>query len=327
MTAPAHVITLGLAAGMNKDIRAWFEQFNFLPPLGLTAAKVDTITAGVSFVHLLEAMAASIHKNFILIIHGHEDGSGLWLKLAAQQAKPHTTHLDLQRLLDLDAGGPPMSKHDFAIMGIGQADVAKIVNLRHRVVDKRIDCIEFRSCNLGRNKLSLDRFRQFFGARQAGAPDLHTVFGVVPVLLGPQMMTNHKRFHHGAGHWETYNFPSALASPTLVACFALNELAKPESGGHIAADSPAVLDAWIAKYIKRGAGRKSGDMAMHALWVADRVVAPKTRQEKRRLVPAAIVMEPEDYRDPLGGFGPEGGFRRLVLPLSENYAKHIIYSR
>ena len=107
----------------------------------------------------------------------------------------------------------------------------------------------------------------------------------------------------------------------------MNELAKPESGGHIAADSPAVLDAWIGKYIKRGAGRKSGDMAMHALWVADRVVAPKTRQEKRRLVPAAIVMEPEDYKDPLGGFGPEGGFRRLVLPLSENYAKHIIYSR
>ncbi len=141
------------------------------------------------------------------------------------------------------------------------------------------------------------------------------------------MMNNHARFHRGVGHWETYNFPSALAKPTLVACFALNEVAKPESGGHIAADSSAVLNTWIGKYIKRGASHKGGDMAMHALWAADRVVAPKTKQDKSRRVPAAIIMEPEDYKDPLGGFGPEGGFRRLVLPLSENYTKHIVYSR
>jgi hypothetical protein len=68
-------------------------------------------------------------------------------------------------------------------------------------------------------------------------------------------------------------------------------------------------------------------MAMHALWAADRIVAPKTKGEKERRVPAAIIMEPEDANEPLGGFGPPDGFRRLVLPLSENYAKHIVYSR
>ena len=36
--------------------------------------------------------------------------------------------------------------------------------------DKAIDLIEFRSCNLGRNRLSLDRFRQLFGAAKVGAP-------------------------------------------------------------------------------------------------------------------------------------------------------------
>jgi len=303
------------------------EQFNFLPPLGLTAATVDTITKHASFVRLLETVVASVHKNFILIIHGHEDGSGLWLKLAESQGRPHTTHLDLQRLMDLDAGGPEMSHKDFVIMGVRHHDIPRILHLRHQVLEKRIDCIEFRSCNLGRNKLSLDRFRQFFGARLAGAPDLHTVFGLVPILLGQHMMKSHTHFHRGTGHWETYNFPSALAQPDLVACFALNHLAKPESGGHIAADNAAVLAAWINRYVKKGGNHKGGDMAMHALWAADRVAPPKTKHDKPRLVPAAILGEPEDYKDPLGGFGPQDGIRRLVLPLSENYAGHIVYSR
>lgn len=327
MAAAAHVITLGLDAPMNKNIHAWFTQFNFLPPLGLVAAKVDTIDAHASSLeHLLALITASHHRNFILIIHGHEDGSGLWLELTKHQAKAHTSHFDLQRLMDLDAGGPHMSRHDFVTMGIGQRDVQGILDLRHKVLGKRIDCIEFRSCNLGRNTLSLDRFRRFFGARLAGAPDLHTVFGLIPVVLGPKMMKDHIHFHPGKAHWETYNFPSALVEPDLVACFALNELSKPESGGHIVADNADVLDSWIKKYIKRDASHKSGDMAIHALWVADRVVPPKAKHEKTRLVPAAIIMEPEDYKDPLGGFGPRDDIRRLILPLSENYAKHIVYS-
>jgi hypothetical protein len=327
MAENAHVITIGLSAALNADIASWFKQFNYLPPLGLTKAKFDAVTSQVSFSHLLELMASSPHDNFILIIHGHEDGSGLWLKLALSQAKPHTTHHDLQRLIDLDAGGAAMSRHDYSIMGIGSAEVGKILDLRHKVLAKRIGCIEFRSCNLGRNKLSLDRFRQFFGARRAGAPDLHTVFGHVPILLGADLMKHHARYHTGAGHWETYNFPSALRSPTLVACFALNNLAKPEFGGHIAAESAIVLNQWIQHYIKKSASYASGNMAMHALWAADRIVAPKTKGEKERRVPAAIIMEPEDANEPLGGFGPPDGFRRLVLPLSENYAKHIVYSR
>jgi len=199
--------------------------------------------------------------------------------------------------------------------------------LRHKVLEKRIDCIEFRSCNLGRNKLSLDRFRQFFGARRAGAPDLHTVFGHVPILLGAELMKHHTRYHTGSGHWETYNFPSALGPPTLVACFALNNLAKPEFGGHIATESASVLSDWIQRYVKKSGSYSSGNMAMHALWAADRIVAPKTKGEKERRVAAAIIMEPEDAGVPLGGFGPADDIRRLVLPLSENYAKHIVYSK
>jgi len=128
MAANAHVITMGLNSALNADIAAWFKQFNFLPPLGLTQARLDAVTSNVSFVHLLELVAASPHDNFILIIHGHEDGSGLWLKLTQAQANPHTTHHDLQRLMDLDAGGTAMSAKDYSIIGIARSDVAKILS-------------------------------------------------------------------------------------------------------------------------------------------------------------------------------------------------------
>ena len=62
--------------------------------------------------------------------------------------------------------------------------VDKMLDLMHQVRNKKIDTIEFRSCNLGKNVLSLQRFREFFGARLAGAPDLHTVFGRPDTRVG-----------------------------------------------------------------------------------------------------------------------------------------------
>jgi len=47
MATAAHLITLGLEAGLNKSIRAWFKQFNFLPPIPLTAERIDTVTVTV----------------------------------------------------------------------------------------------------------------------------------------------------------------------------------------------------------------------------------------------------------------------------------------
>lgn len=326
MAAPAHVITVGLNSDLNKAIRAWFHEFNSLPPIPLTAAQVDAVMPhDASFAGLLGLMAASPHKNFILIIHGHEDGSGLWLKLAPEQAHPHTTHFDLQRLMDLDASGPDLSRADQATMGVGRDRAHRLIELMHKVRDKGIDCVEFRSCNLGRNTLSLDRFRRFFGARVAGAPNIHTLFGLVPAAIGSHFMQTHQR-HHPGRNWETYNFPRALKAPELVCCFQLNSLNKPEAGGHVIADTAGTLDAWIKKYLMRTGSHSKGHMAVHALWVADIRVAPKHPHEKARLVPAAIDLEPEDRNDPLGGWGGPA-VRRFVPPLSSNYAKHIIYAR
>ena len=86
MAVSAHVITMGIENDMNGNIKAWFKQFNFLPPIPLTAAQVDTISHDLSFEHLLELVLQSTYTNFILIIHGQPDGSGLYLPLFAIRA-------------------------------------------------------------------------------------------------------------------------------------------------------------------------------------------------------------------------------------------------
>jgi hypothetical protein len=310
----AHVITLGLGPGMNQDVQAWFRQFNYMPPLPLTAARVDTQEGAQTFEHLLKLVAASPHQRFILMAHGHEDGSGLFLKLAAGSGAA-TEHKFLERLMELAAGtGAAFNAYDRQHLGIDQAGVGRMLDLMRKVRDKKIDCIEFRACNLGRHTLGLDRFRRFFGARLAGAPDLHTFFGQGPVTTDQKMLDTHEQ-GHGGGTWQTYEFPHWLrprdVKPDLVCCFRINAHKKP-NGGHIAADSPARLDAWIKKYVMAGGKQPKGNMALHGLWNT-------TRQ---------IFLEPEDINEPLGGWGSSGGTeKRLILPLTETYRKHIIYSR
>src|SRR4051794_23454497 len=323
MATPAHVITLGIEADMNKNIRAWFKQFNFLPPIPLSAGPVDTVTTGVSFEHLLELMIKSPWNNFILIVHGHEDGSGLHIPLAPHQAKPHTEHWDLQKLMDIDAGLSTMSPADIGRMGISKPHVDKLLDLMREVRSKRIDCIEFRSCNLGKNVMSLNRFRQFLGARLAGAPDLHTLFGLPGTRVGPEFLATHAR-HHPGSNWETYKFPHAFGAPQLVCCFKLNDLQKPEPGGHIIADTAATFDAWVKQYVMAAGSRSGHEMAMHGLWIADRRVKPEHKGDPDHR-PVLITAE---THDPLGTWGNDTlPVRRLIPPLSDDYSKHIVYSR
>ena len=93
MAVSAHVITMGLENGINGNIKAWFKQFNFLPPIPLTAGQVDTVLLhDASFEHLLELMLKSTFTSFILIIHGEPDGSGYSFRFSAIRArrKPST---------------------------------------------------------------------------------------------------------------------------------------------------------------------------------------------------------------------------------------------
>jgi hypothetical protein len=348
MAVSAHVITMGLENDINGNIKAWFKQFNFLPPIPLTAAQVDTVSHPLSFEHLLELVLQSTYTNFILIIHGQPDGSGLYLPLFAHSSKYSTFHYDLQKLMDVDADVSRMSEADFRVMGFAPLDahtktslkqnnrkdprqerVDRMLDLMHQVRNKKIDCIEFRSCNLGKNVLSLQRFREFFGARLAGAPDLHTVFGRADTRVGDKFLKIHMKNHPittDSPYWETYNFPWAHNSqgvvgepptlPRLVCCFNLNKDMKPESKGHIVADTAATFDAWIKQHVMPFGSQSGSEMAMHCLWVAN--ITGTNR-------PVAIIAG--DTNSALSWGKDDMGTLRFVPPLSEDYKRHIVYSR
>jgi hypothetical protein len=313
MAAPAHLIALGLKPALNQDIRAWFGEFNFLPPIPLTTAKIDTVrvfTPKESLEHLLTLLAASNHKNFILVIHGYEDGSGLSLDLSHSHkstTKAMADHFNLQRLMDIDDPKGKLPRQERVKLGLSDAAIRQLIGLMHKVRDLKIDCIEFRACNLGRNPMSLGRFRKFLGARLVGAPDLHSFFGKGPVAIGQDLPRKHR--HPGDPKWEIYNFPNALTPPNLVCCFKLDGETKPEKG-HVFADSAAVLDDWIKSFLMPNGQHSKGDMPIHGLWVT-------SRRE---------YLEAEQLNVPLGSWGGPSP-RRVMFPLSENYAKHIIYAR
>jgi hypothetical protein len=302
----------------------------------------------LSFEHLLELVLQSTYTNFILIIHGQPDGSGLYLPLFAHSSKYSTFHYDLQKLMDVDADVSRMSEADFRVMGFAPLDahtktslkqnnrkdprqerVDKMLDLMHQVRAKKIDCIEFRSCNLGKNVLSLQRFREFFGARLAGAPDLHTVFGRTDTRVGDKFLKIHMKNHpitNQSLSWETYNFPWAHNSqgvvgerptlPRLVCCFGLNDEMKPESKGHIVADTAATFDAWIKQYVMPTGSTSGNEMAMHCLWVAN--IKGTNR-------PVAIIAG--DTNSALSWGKDDMGTLRFVPPLSDDYKRHIVYSR
>jgi len=322
MARSAHLIAVGLGHEMNKNIHAWVQQFNFFPPLPVSAHKEDYVK-DESLEDLLHRLIKSPYKSFILIIHGFPDGSGLFLKLVHSQRHLHTNHYDLQALMDAEQGAK-LDKRLLERMGITHADSERLIQLMLQVRAKKIECVEFRSCNLGRSDISLERFRRFLGANLAGAPNLHTVFGRVPVILRPDFQKVHQAHHKGAG-WETYNYPTSVETPRVVCCFQLNSLQKPEAGGHIGSDQETTLNAWINEWIKIG-GRNQGrtETAMHALWIADQQVNEKGHPP--RMVPVAIeVMDKDSLQDPLGGLhGPT--VNRFIPPLSMNFKKHIVYS-
>lgn len=142
--------------------------------------------------------------------------------------------------------------------------------------------------------------------------------------------TLHDRLHHPGHNWETYNFPNAFFDPNLVCCFQLNQLEKPEAGGHVVADRAATLDAWIEKHLMPTGSHSIGEMPMRSLWVADIKAPPPPAHpdERPRLVPAAIDPEPEDLTDPFSRWGGPAvrrssrHHRRITQSTSSTLARH-----
>jgi len=317
--AQAHAVLMDLGR-VETAVQLWFHQNPILPPSGLTAGRIQIEHNG-SFERLLQIIIDSPFQNFILVIHGYSDGYGLLLPITRRQSGRHTTYLDLASLMEQDRNARQTGR-----LGIGKPDAENLVNLMHKVWDKNIQCIEFRSCNLGRNRTSLDRFRQFFDANLVGAPDLHSLFGFVDVATGAEQLANHARQH--PPRTETYQFPSALKSPDLVCCLTLNNESKPESWGHVVADSAPTISSWLNQYFSPQGRPVQGALPLHALWIADEPVLNRSGQPDR-YVPVVMETSEAARSNPLADeWGvPDFGLRRLIPPLTDGYAKHVIYSR
>jgi hypothetical protein len=74
MAVSAHVITMGLENDINGNIKAWFKQFNFLPPIPLAAAQVDTISHDLFRASVGIGDSVDIHQ-----LHSHHSRPARWL--------------------------------------------------------------------------------------------------------------------------------------------------------------------------------------------------------------------------------------------------------
>ena len=145
------------------------------------------------------------------------------------------------------------------------------------------DLIEFRGCSLGKNKISLGRFRRFLGAKALGAPDVYSDFGSLRQAAGTQAMLTHATGH--VGHMETCEYDVAGKGKCLV-CMRLNAESRP-AGGHVVASTGDALRGWYASNLYAGASLAGGDGPVHFLW--DEFPAPPPG------VPTSVAMRPRPY--------------------------------
>jgi hypothetical protein len=279
----ATALTLGLKPQISTAVTSYFRRFRVLPPRGLSVSKTRVLFGAHSFETLLRAIIAEKSEtDFVIVVHGHETGDGLFLKLATRgvAAGEQTTHEMLQLLMDIEARKPPPPKpgtpapkpgtpaplvitpQDRSKTKLTDAEIKRLIDLRKQVLAKKINRIEFRGCNLGRNLASVDRFRTFLGAKTFGAPKLHSFFGTFQMRASSGVMSSHTSSHKGT----TITYPMTFASSTAACCFGLDTDRKPDNG-HLVAPDSTTLDAWIkANFDPAASAGTDTTLPIHGLW-------------------------------------------------------------
>jgi hypothetical protein len=299
--------TIGLHADLARAVKAYFDKFTVLPPRSLSVGSTKALTGPASFETLVSAVAASSADRFVIVVHGHEDGSGLFLPLANRGRLPvgaRTTHDKLQRLRTIAARTPAhIDDPDRQTLQLRDAEIQRLIALMKTLQAKHIQAVEFRGCNLGRNVHSVAHFRSFFGAASFGAPNLHSFFGRDPVGTGANLMRTHAQSHQGT----TYTYTQTFGGKTCHCCIGVNDKSKPQNG-HIVADDLPTVDLWIQANLQAGATLGSARMLpIHGLWE----------------LPTIDLDHPDILADPKP---------RPIFPLATNaqghneYQQHIVYS-
>jgi hypothetical protein len=279
----ATALTLGIEPRISTAVTNYFRRFRVLPPRGLTVSKTKVLAGAQSFETLLRAIIAEKSEtDFVIVVHGHETGDGLFLKLATRggAAGEQTTHEMLHLLMDIEARKPPPPKpgtpapkpgtpaplvitpQDRTKTKLTDAEIKRLIDLRKQVLAKKLNRIEFRGCNLGRKLTSVDRFRTFLGAQTFGAPKLHSFFGTFQMRASPGIMSAHTSSHTGT----TFTYPMTFAGNTAACCFGTNTQRKPENG-HLVAPDAITLDAWIkANFDLTASAGTDTTLPIHGLW-------------------------------------------------------------
>lgn len=300
---PAQVFTLGLESDIRKDVKAYFDRFGELRPGGLVVSGTSTPSGPESFLTLLKAFKKSGGKDFVVVVHGHEDGTGLYLPLAhdskGRKAGHGTTADRLARLMKLGRlASPTITQDDREYLGLKDAQIQELLSAMNEVRGRELNTIEFRGCNLGKSDFSLKTFREFLGALRFAAPDLHSFFGSRPVGTGDHHLKTHTKSHAGTMH--TYTTEYADTGSKLIQCIRVNSENKPRAG-HLVATDTATVTRWLQEKIKADATHKGKDIPVHGLWER-----PKA-----------------DPRDPVGFLDEEANKPRPIWPLEADYARHI----
>ncbi len=263
-----------------------------------------TPSGPASFETLLRGIAAETgEQEFVVVVHGHEDGTGLFLPLANRgKAKvgENTTYDRLERLMVIAGRNPArIDQQDRDLLGLRDAEINRLLQVRRTILAKKIKVIEFRSCNLGRKSKSMAEFRKFFGAVRLGAPNLHSFYGDNPTGTGANLV-NHTRSHTGT----TFEHSFTIAGKTCICCIGVNDQRKPVNG-HVVANDSATLVSWIQQNLAANGTHTSGNLPSHGLW----------------------LFPPPDPNDPLMHFpDPKPIFPLAGGMANTEYGRHIIYS-
>ncbi len=241
----AIALTLGIDSGISTAVTEYFTKFKVLPPKNVMVSQTKVLGGVHSFENLLNGiLAEKATTDFVIVVHGHETGNGLFLKLvtrAGAAAGFETTNEMLKILMDISARKDPKATSDEKTkLKLTDDEVTRLLGLMTKVRDKKLGTVEFRGCNLGRNLNSIIRFREFLGATLFGGPNLHSFFGKFPTGTGANLMGNHAQSHNGT----TFEYPSTIGNKKIVCCIGVNDVKKPQNG-HVIADDAGALDAWI----------------------------------------------------------------------------------
>ena len=260
----AKCFTMDIGTARATEVQKYFAKFKVLPPKNVRVDSTTDIIGHASFENLGKRIVLDKADEFVIVVHGHENGSGLFLPLANGNESVRTLHTNLKILNEIaDSKGGKISESDKNKLALSETQIKRLLKLRSDLHAKKIKTVEFRGCNLGRNKSSVQQFRSFFGADTFGAPNLHSFFGQFPTKSGSSVMSSHAKSHQGT----TFTYTSDFAGKKCHCCVGVNTSRKPVNG-HIVADDDATLDRWIQANLSATASKGSDKkIPTHGLWI------------------------------------------------------------